>query len=130
MRPRSHAGFTLLEVLVAMFVLAVAVVAVLQLLGGSLRLASVSAEHVAATLLATAKLSEVGAEALEEGETRGEEGEYRWTRRIASDQELLPVRPARSDADTVRLARVSVEVEWGKNRRVELVTLRAWGVKP
>lgn len=130
MRPRSYSGFTLLEVLVAMLVLAVAVVAVLQLVGGSLRLARASADHVAATLLATAKLSEVGPEALEEGETRGEEGEYRWTRRIAIDRELLPVRPARSEADTVRLARVSVEVEWGRNRRVELVTLRAWGVKP
>lgn len=130
MRPRSSSGFTLLEVLVAMLVLAVAVVAVLQLVGGSLRLARASADHVAATLLATAKLSEVGPEALEEGETRGEEGEYRWTRRIAIDRELLPVRPARSEADTVRLARVSVEVEWGRNRRVELVTLRAWGVKP
>jgi hypothetical protein len=113
-----------------MFVLAVAVVAVLQLVGGSLRLASASADHVAATLLATAKLSEVGAEALEEGETGGEEGDYRWTRRVAVDRELLPLAPGVKGAETVRLARVSVEVEWGKNRRVELLTLRAWAAKP
>ena len=125
-----QSGFTLLEVLVAMLVLSVAVVAVLQLLGGGLRLARASADHVGATLLASAKLSEVGREPLEEGESEGQEGEYRWIRRIAVDRALLPAPPARVEVDTVRVARVSVEVQWGRSRRVELVTLRSWGIKP
>ena len=123
-------GFTLFEVLVAMIVLAVAVVAVLQLLGGGLRLARASADHVSATLLASAKLSEVPAGPLEEEEIEGEEGIYQWSRRVVLTPDLRPVEPTEPKMDTVRLARVTVEVRWGAHRRVELVTLRAWGVKP
>jgi general secretion pathway protein I len=123
-------GFTLFEVLVAMIVLVVAVVAVLQLFGGGLRLARASADHVTATLLASAKLSEVLPGPLEEEELEGEEGAYHWSRRVVLTPDLRPVEPAEPKMDTVRLAQVTVEVRWGANRRVELVTLRAWGVKP
>lgn len=135
---RRQGGFTLLEVLVALVILSVAVVATLQLFGGGLRLARTAGDHVAATVLATAKLAEVGAGPLEEGATEGSEGEYRWTRRVTLDPALLPVEPAAqltaegtgAPAGTVRLARVSVEVQWGKGRRVELATLRAWSTRP
>ena len=129
--PQAHrqSGFTLFEVLVALIVLAVAFVATIQLFGGGLRLARASGDHVAATLLASAKLSEVPDDALEEGEEEGTEGEYRWTRRIKLDRTLSPVQPAEVEADTVRLARVTVEVRWGASRRIEMATLRAWGVK-
>ncbi len=130
MRSAAERGFTLLEVLVAMVVLAVAVVAVLQLLGGGLRLARASADHVGATLLASARLSELGPDPLEEQEVEGREGEYRWTRRVTLAPELLPVPHDAAGTDSVRLARVSVEVHWGTNRHVELVTLRAFLVKP
>jgi len=30
----------------------------------------------------------------------------------------------------VTLARVTVAVEWGRGRRIELTTLRTWGVGP
>jgi len=127
---RPAAGFTLIEVLVALVLLSVAVVAVLQLFGGGLRLARASADHLSATLLASAKLSELGAPPLEEGATEGTEGQFRWVRRVIVDPGLLPVEPEQPEKDTVRLARVSVEVRWGTSRQVELVTLRAWGVKP
>jgi general secretion pathway protein I len=126
----GQAGFTLFEVLIALVVLAVAVTAVLQLLGGGLRLARASADHVGATLLASVKLSEVPPGALEEEEVTGEEGTYRWSRRVALVPELRPVEPSEPKEDTVRLAQVTVEVRWGTNRRVEMVTLRTWGVKP
>jgi general secretion pathway protein I len=121
-------GFTLLEVLVALVVLATTLVAILQLFGGGLRLARAAGDHTDAALLASAKLAELEAGPLTEGATEGTEGPYRWTRRVTLDPTLLPV-----DADTahtlqVRLARVNVEVRWGQGRRVELVTLRAWRV--
>jgi len=149
----AGAGFTLIEVLVALFVLAVAVVAVLQLFGGGLRLARASADQVAATLLASAKLSELALEPLEEGETEGTDGPYGWSRRVTLEPKLLPVEPTlapvelpvnpgerrratltpggapQSVTTVVRLARVTVEVRWGKDRRVELTTLRAWSEK-
>jgi prepilin-type N-terminal cleavage/methylation domain-containing protein len=126
----GEGGFTLFEVLVAIMVLAVAVVAALQLFGGGLRLARASADHMGATLLASAKLSELPAGPLEEEEAEGTEGDYRWTRHVALEPTLRPVEPAAPNQDTVRLARVTVKVMWGKEREVELATLRTWGVKP
>ena len=118
-----------MEILVALLVLSVAVVAILQLFGSGLRLARAAADHQEATLLASEKLSELALENLEEGSSDGTEGEYRWTRRVSFDRDLLPEEPEASRPETVRLARVSVEVRWGRNRHVELVTLRAVSTK-
>lgn len=117
-------GFTLVEVMVALIVLSVAVVAALQLFGGGLRLARAATDHQEATLLASEKLSELALEDLEESTSEGSEGDYRWTRRVTFDEALEPEEPDPTKPG-VRLARLSVEVRWGKNRRVELVTLRS-----
>lgn len=125
--PRAQeAGFTLVEVLVALLILATAVVAALQLFGGGLRLARAAGDHAEAALLASAMLAELAPGPLEEGATEGEVPPYRWTRRIALEPALVPVEPDSHEAVGLRLARVSVEVRWGQSRRVELVTLRAW----
>lgn len=121
---RSERGFTLVEVLVALLILAVAAVAVLQLFGGGLRLARASGDHLDAVLLAEAKMTEVEDETLVEGVTEGTEGAYRWARRVVLDPSLLPEDPAVEIPSRLRLARVSVEVRWGRNRLVELVTMR------
>jgi general secretion pathway protein I len=123
-RGRWQAGFTLVEVLVALVVLAVAVTATLQLFGGGLRLARASVEHLDATLLAAEKLSELSLEPLEEGVTDGTEGDYRWTRRVTVDRGLAPEEGVPGGTAAGRLARVSVEVRWGRSRQIELVTLR------
>jgi hypothetical protein len=123
----------LIEVLVALVVLSIAVVATLQLFGGGLRLARASTDHLEATLLASEKLSEIALDPVEEGTTEGTEGPYRWTRRVVIDPTLLPEepQPAQSiSSSPVRLARITVDVRWGTNRRVELVTLRALGKTP
>jgi len=129
MRRPGHgqSGFTLMETVVALVVTAVAVVAVLELFGGSLRVARASADHLAATLLASAKLSELTLEPLEEGTTEGTEGEYHWTRRVTADPTLLPQEVDPATPGPIRLARLSVDVRWGRNRHVELVTLRSLG---
>jgi hypothetical protein len=46
---------------------------------------------------------------------------------VAADAELSPEEPDPAKPPSVRLARVSVDVRWGKNRHVELVTLRTLG---
>ena len=76
-------GFTLLEVLVALVVLATTVVAVLQLFGGGLRLARTAGDHADAALLASAKLADLESGPLTEGATEGIEGPYRWIRRVS-----------------------------------------------
>ena len=119
-------GFTLLEVLVALVVLATTVVAVLQLFGGGLRLARSAGDHADAALLASAKLADLEPGPLTEGETSGIEGPYRWTRRVSLAPALLPVEPDTPEAARIRLARVKVEVQWAQGRRFELATLRVW----
>jgi general secretion pathway protein I len=123
-------GFTLIEVLVALLVLATTVVAALQLLGGGLRLARAAGDHTGAALLASAVLAELEPGPLQEGTTEGDSPPYRWTRRIALEPALVPLEPDSHEAVGLRLARVSVDVRWGSGRHVELVTLRAWRPGP
>ncbi len=125
---KQDKGFTLLEVLVALVVLATTVVAVLQLFGGGLRLARAAGDHADAALLASAKLADLEPGPLTEGSTEGTDGPYRWTRRVTLDPALLPVEPDTPEAMLIRLARVSVEVQWGQGRRFELATLRVWRI--
>ena len=119
-------GFTLLEVLVALVVLATTVVAVLQLFGGGLRLARTAGDHTDAALLASAKLAELEPGPLTEGAVDGVEGPYRWIRRVTLDPSLLPAQLETPETVRLRLARVNVDVQWGQGRRFELVTLRVW----
>lgn len=119
-------GFTLLEVLVALVVLATTVVAVLQLFGGGLRLARTAGDHTDAALLASAKLAELEPGPLTEGAVDGVEGPYRWIRRVTLDPSLLPAQLETPETVRMRLARVNVEVQWGQGRRFELATLRVW----
>jgi general secretion pathway protein I len=129
-RSARDGGFTLLEVLVALVVLATTVVAVLQLFGGGLRLARTAGDHADAALLASAKLAELDPGPLIEGATDGTEGPYRWTRRVTLDPALLPIEADTLETARIRLARVNVEVRWGQNRRFELATLRVWQTGP
>lgn len=131
----DSAGFTLIETLVALVILSVTVVAALQLFAGGLRLVGISGDHVGATLLASAKLTETEPGPIEPGVTEGSEGAYRWTRRVTLEPApLVPAEaagrpPATGPATTVTrvsVARISVEVSWGKSRRLEMVTLRSW----
>lgn len=129
-RPSRSAGFTLLEVLVAMVILAVAVTAVMQLFGQGLRLARASGEHLTATLLASQKLAELTQAVIEPGTSQGTEGEYRWQATVRPAPDLEPVEPPEGTRPTAKLLQVGVRVEWGRGRVVELTTLRAVEVKP
>lgn len=128
-RSRSE-GFTLLEVLVAMAILAVAVTAVLQLFGQGLRLARASGEHLAATLLASQKLTEVAGGPLVPETSHGIEGEYRWQATVRPAPDLRPVELPEGLRPTGDLVQVAVRVEWGRGKVVELATLRAVEARP
>jgi prepilin-type N-terminal cleavage/methylation domain-containing protein len=118
---QAQGGFTLLEVLVAMVILSLAVVALIQLSSQGLRLVKLAGDHQDAVRLANriARATEVKAEGVDEGQ----EGPYTWERRIA----LVPVPkelgPASGPAP--QLYSLTVYVRWGSGRTVELATLRA-----
>lgn len=142
---RRDAGFTLIEVIVALAILATAVVASIQGFAGGLRLLKLSGDHQQAILLADQKIRE--ATILEEGREEGTEGIFTWERTIeaVAAPELTrapsvlpgiappvvpPVAQGVSPAPTTivsepqwRVVRLEVKVKW-ERRSVELVTLR------
>lgn len=118
---RGHsAGFTLLEVLVAMVILSVAVVTLIQLASQGLRLLKTSSDHQEAARLADRVVRNADPSA--EGTERGQEGQFTWewrARLVTVPDELTPATGPRP-----RLLALSVAVHWGTGRTVELVTLR------
>jgi general secretion pathway protein I len=120
MSRRADAGFTLLEVLVAVVILSVAVVTLVQLASQGLRLLKLSSDYQEATLLADRVAR--AAEASIEGVESGQEGRFSWERRatlVAVPDDLAPVGSA-----SPRLLALSVAVRWGTGRTVEVATLR------
>jgi type II secretion system protein I len=115
---KSSAGFTLLEVLVALAILGVAVVASIQGFAAGLRLLKLSGDHQHAMLVADQKLREVLNP--EEGHQRGNEGALTWNRTtsVVPTPELAGATGAKW-----RVYRIEVAVQWG-TRSVELTTLR------
>ena len=121
-----QSGYTLIEVLVAFVILALALTVLLRIFSGGLRNVSVSSDYATATLIAESRLAATGIDVpLRPGETSGTEGErFEWT---VSVQDYEPWPGYRSAAKGVDAYRVTVTVEWpnGDNTRsVGLSTVR------
>jgi general secretion pathway protein I len=121
-----QSGYTLIEVLVAFMILALALTVLLRIFSGGLRNVSVSSDYAVATLIAESRLAAAGIDVpLAAGETSGTEGErFEW---IVSVQDYVPWPGYRSATRSVDAYRVTVTVEWpnGDNTRsVELSTVR------
>jgi len=121
-----QSGYTLIEVLVAFMILALALTVLLRIFSGGLRNVSVSSDYAIATLIAESRLAAAGIDVpLRPGETSGTEGErFEWT---VSVQDYQPWPDYRSAAKGLDAYRVTVTVEWphGDNTRsVGLSTVR------
>lgn len=127
MRPRRRSsGYTLVEVLVAFVILAMALSVLLRIFSGGVRNVGVSSDYAKAVLIAESRLATAGIDdTLAPGETDGvENGRFRWTR-VVTDYE--PSFGYRAAVKGLRAYHVSVSVSWpngDKERRVELNTVR------
>jgi len=127
MRPdRRQSGYSLVEVLVAFVILAMALTVLFRIFSGGLRNVDAAANYSRALLVAEERLVAAGTgEALAAGEIEGTTGErYRWTRRI-TPYEPEGYEPARDSG--VDAWRIEVEVTWDagtRDRRVGLSTIR------
>jgi len=121
MTARGDQGFTLLEVLVALAILGLAVVAAIQGFAQGLRLLKVSGDHQQAMLIADLKAREVVT--LEETHDQGTEGDYQWERttRLLDTPDLTP--PV-GTPPRYRVWEIAVRVRWDERRQVEVTTLR------
>ena len=127
MLPRRRSrGYTLVEVLVAFVIMAMALTVLLRIFSGGVRNVAVSSDYAKAVLIAESRLATAGIDdTLAPGETDGvENGRFRWTR-VVTDYE--PAFDYRSAVKGLRAYHVTVTVSWpngDKERRVELNTVR------
>lgn len=116
---RTRSGFTLLEVLVALAILAAGLLGLLELLSGSLRLSGGARDVTAASVYASQRLEEAllapkPAEGLESG-LFGEK--FRWT----TETSFLP----KPENDSFQAARIRVTVSWNDGVRGQAVSVAA-----
>ena len=115
-----QAGFTLLEVLVALAILSLAVVASIQGFAQGLRLLKLSGDHQQAMLLADQKVRESVVPS--EGREEGTEGPFRWERTTKVLE--APDLAANGAVPLWHVYEIDVRVNWDTRRQVEVRTLR------
>ena len=129
--PARGAGFTILEVLAAFVLLAVALGVILQVFTSGLRDAQLADEYARATMVAQSHLAGFTAsEKIDEGTSQGHDEGFAWTLTSAAYDERQEDPAAQKEGDLglrVRLLRVESKVAWraadGRDRDVRLVTL-------
>jgi general secretion pathway protein I len=124
---RACRGFSLLEVLVAFIILAMALGVLMRIFSGGLGNIGMAEHYSQAVAIAEMKLASVGVESpLTEGEITGEEQGYTWRTSVHRFEEEAPVEAA---ALLLDLYQVEVTVNWDetatKPRSLRFVTLRA-----
>ena len=130
-RRSAQRGFTLIEVIVAFGILALALTLLLGTLSGAAKQVHWSDQAGRAALYAQSFIAQTGvAQALRAGHREGtfEDGRYRWTLDIAPYADpLIPPAPAR-DLSAPRLWRLAMTVQWGDGddprQRIAVQSLR------
>lgn len=123
-------GFTLIETLVAMMVLAISLTVIFQLFSGGLRSARVADDHTRAVFFAREKMEEILLQpALLPGVYTGRFNDrYRWRAELTSVEGAADP----DDTDSVRPVGVAVDVIWKTDVRekrfsIQTVTLSRFG---
>jgi prepilin-type N-terminal cleavage/methylation domain-containing protein len=115
----NQRGFTLLEVLVAVALLAMAVTITFQLFSANLRAIASSEEYVSATTIANAKMREV----LDDKKL----SEKAWSEKTDNgyqiDVSVSEVMKDRTDNLQVKLLEVAVTVSWASGTKTRSITL-------
>lgn len=116
-RRRSQGGYTLIEVLVAFMVLALALTFLLGTLSGATRQVRWSADAGRAALHAKSLLAETGVgETLQPGRDEGEleDGRYRWQLEVAPYVDPLAPADQAQDPFAAQLLQLRLELAWGE----------------
>jgi general secretion pathway protein I len=125
LRARREGGFSLLEVLVAFTILALAVGTILSLFATGLRNTAVASDYARALILAESRIAYyqgLDPQQLVSGEGNGTEAGFHWHSRVSPYDEV-PTASGRP----LRLYRIEVAVKWGgeaRQRSLQLSTLR------
>ncbi len=124
---RQH-GYTLIEILVAFGILALALTLLLGTLSGATRQVRWSADAGRAALHAQSLLADIGVGvALQPGREEGEleDGRYRWQLDVAPYVDPLLPEPVAEDPFAPRLLQLRLELAWGKDRRADRLVVES-----
>jgi general secretion pathway protein I len=120
-------GFTLIEALAAIVILALSLSALFAAHDSGLRGATAIDDHLQARLLAQSVLAQWSVERLPQGPAQGRSGRFAWT---------VTVAPYTAAGGTLQrqpggwmLHELTVRVAWPPRRQVELTTLRLMSVR-
>lgn len=124
-----QSGFTLIEVIIAFALLALALTLLLGSLSGAARQVRGADDVGRATLHAQSLLAQLGVgEVLEPGHSEGEleGGRYRWSLQVRPYADPRLPQPAASSPYTQRLLEVQLVMRWGEaaGQQLQLRTLR------
>ncbi|HXG17858.1 MAG TPA: prepilin-type N-terminal cleavage/methylation domain-containing protein [Methylomirabilota bacterium] len=128
---QSAAGFTLLEVMVALAILGLGIVTVLELFSGSLNIGVKASRHTQAAIYAQNVMDRLFALAtLDDGEDGGElPGGYTWRVRIQEirpDEDHSRLQPDRpNQTDFFHLKEIEVQIRWDENGGAKAFVLRS-----
>ncbi len=124
-RRRTERGFTLIEVLVAFLIAALAIAAIVHVTTSATVLAREAGRYDEAIARAQSHLAELSAAPLVEGDRQGDDGDaYHWRVRIAAAGRVhTSGNPGAIPAGSVTLYRLSVVVSWTEDGRRHAVRL-------
>jgi len=124
---RNEKGFTLLEIIVSMTILATSVLTLVQLFSGAMNQAAQADRYLNGVYLAQQKFSQLEMDGFNTDDNEGtfEDEIYRW------QLEILPYEsPLNSEDARIELQKVSLRVYWedkNQEREVQLVSLNILG---
>ena len=123
---RRSRGYTLIEVLVAFMILAMALTVLLRIFSGGVRNIGVTSDYAEAVLIGESRLATAGIdETLAPGETSGVEGDgFHWTRRVTRYE---PAVDYTTRVKGTHAYFVTVTVTWpngDKERSIDLSTVK------
>ena len=130
---QQQGGFTLLEVIVAFAVLALALSLLLGTLSGAARQVRQSADGGRAALHAQSLLAQLGVgEPLGTGRDNGdfEEGRYQWVLDVHPWKDVTQPPNAPLDPGAPRMVEIQLDVTWGKAGPAEHLQLRSLRMQP
>ena len=124
---RRDAGFTLLEVIVALAILGIGVTVIMELFSGGLRLGRASQEYTRAMNFASLKMEEIAVRnSVEEGEDEGEfDDTFRW--KVGVEKvDILPGDKGTEFKPPAELYHVRVSVLWKSGEKERSASLETY----
>jgi len=133
---QRHKGFSLLEILVAFAIMAVALTIVLRIFGSGVNNAVISEEYTLAVQIAESLMARTGVETpLQIGEATGTEADkYDWQVTVRPVAQTGATDSGQAqNAETLQLLSVKIKVSWGeeedRQRSIELNSLKTQRVQ-